>query len=142
MNTLAAIFDQKPPFLRIQSEGFRLQEELLPELRFRIHDFTCLRKLFAAGRVQCYSLNATTAPDGKQCCLCAWNYTCNRILRLMIMIENTPTPTPAILDVNELSFPDIQPILDQLPPNRTHDTLISATIERRNKRTLIRFQII
>jgi len=138
--TLTMAFGAKPPFIKIGQEGFHINGQATPQINLKIHDYTFMRKLFSAGKMTCYSMDATTAKDGKCCALCNWNYTCTKVIRLMVMIQSQSDPLPAILDVNDASLENLAPILDQLPIDRLHDTLITATINPQIKGLLIDFQ--
>ena len=140
--TLQLAFGAKPPFIKLNQNGFSINDQTHPKIDFKIHDYTFMRKLFSAGKMTCYSMDAIAAKDGKCCALCNWNYTCTKVIRLMIMIESLRDPFPAILDVNEASIESIAMILDQLPSDRLHDTLITATIKQNIQGITINFNAI
>jgi len=140
--TLQLAFGAKPPFIKLTPNGFHIDDHDHPRIDFKIHDYTFMRKLFSAGRLTCYSMDATTAPDGKCCALCTWNYTCTKVIRLMIMLESHGGPHPAIFDVNSASFETLAPILDQLPKDHLHDTLITANVTQTARGIAINFKAI
>lgn len=132
MSLTETMFQTRIPFVTITPNGFSV-DGCHESLDFQIHSFSFIRKLFADNRIACYSLDAQTGKDGHQCCLCDWNYRCTKVIRLKIMVQNTPRPTPAMLDVNEHSFPSIEKILEETPPDELHKTLVTATINRENR---------
>lgn len=133
MSLTDAIFQTRIPFVTITPDGFIVEREQCGSLDFHIHSFSFVRKLFANNRLACYSLDARTGKDGHQCCLCDWNYRCTKVIRLKIMVQNTPTPTPAMLDVNDHSFPSIEEILEKTPPEDLHKTLVTAKTNTDNR---------
>jgi hypothetical protein len=128
MSLTKTIFQTRIPFITIAPNGFVVETQRHESIDIHIHSFSFIRKLFSDNRIACYSLDAQTGKDGHQCCLCDWSYRCNKVIRLKIMVQNTPMPTPAMLDVNDHSFPSIEKILEGIPPEELHRTLITATI--------------
>lgn len=133
MSLTETIFQTRPPFITVTSNGFIVEGKPHDSLDIHIHSFSFMRKLFSDHRIACYSLDARVGKDGRQCCLCDWNYRCTRVIRLKIMVQNTPTPIPAMLDVNDHSFPSIEKVLEQIPPEDLHKTLVTATINTGNR---------
>lgn len=133
MSLTETIFQTKTPFVTLTPRGFMIDGQPYEHLDIHIHSFSFIRKLFSDHRIACYSLDARTGKDGRQCCLCDWNYRCTRVIRLKIMVQNTPTPTPAMLDVNDHSFLSIENVLEQIPPEDLHKTLVTATINTDNR---------
>ena len=127
MSLTETIFQTRIPFVTITPRGF-IVEGCHESLDFHIHSFSFIRKLFSDNRIACYSLDAQTGKDGHQCCLCDWNYRCTKAIRLKIMVQSTPKPIPAMLDVNDHSFPSIEAILEDVPPEELHTTLGTATL--------------
>jgi len=128
MSLTETIFLTRTPFVLPTLNGFTVDGRPYDQLDFHIHSFSFMRKLFSDNRIACYSLDARTGRDGHQCCLCDWNYRCTKVIRLKIMLQNMPTPTPAMLDVNDHSFPSIEKILEKTPPEELHKTLVTATL--------------
>jgi len=140
-NLISTIFNTKPPFIKVTNEGFRVNDHLQRTIQFKIHDFAFIRKLFTNARMSCYSLDAVTSKDGRRCDLCSWNYTCNKIIRLMVMVQQQPEPIPAILDINDHSLEQAAAILEVIDPADLHTTPINATIKENTKRINIHFEI-
>jgi hypothetical protein len=126
--------------VKVADDGFLIGEGKVKEMVFTIHDFAFIRKRFSAGRMTCYSLDAVTSKDGHRCDLCTWNHTCNKVVRLMILISQ-PSPLPAILDVNEHSLDQIGAILETIEPNSLHTTPVCATLNRNSGRLSIAFEL-
>lgn len=133
MSLTETIFQTRTPFITLTLSAFIVEGKPYESLDVQIHSFSFIRKLFSDHRIACYSLDARTGKDGHQCCLCGWNYQCTRAIRLKIMVQNTPTPTPAMLDVNDHSFESIEKILEEVPPENLHKTLVTATINTDNR---------
>lgn len=136
---LQTVFHEKPPFIPVKSDGFRLKQAIYPAIDIKIHDFLFIRKLFSHGKMACYSLDAITSAKGKRCALCSWNYACTKVVRLMVMVETLDPPIPAILDVADASLGNIGPILEEIPPEKMHTTLITAAIQPNAKPLKITF---
>jgi hypothetical protein len=56
--------------IRVTQKGFRLEDDILPELSGRIIKSTMLRKLFQDGDLVCQSKDGVTAEDGTVCATC------------------------------------------------------------------------
>ena len=134
-------FNTKPPFVKVADDGFLIGDSKVTEMVFTIHDFAFIRKLFSAGRMTCYSLDAITSKDGRRCELCTWNYTCNKVVRLMILIDQEPRSLSAILDVNEHSLDQVGVILESIEPSALHTTPVRAAFSRNAGRISITFEV-
>ena len=129
MSLIDKIFRTNVQYIKPTLSGF-LFDKRYASLDFHIHGYGFMRKLFNGSDLACYSMDAQTGRDGHHCCLCDWNYRCTKIIRLRVMLQNTPVPTPAILDVNDHSFPSIERILEDIPAQELHTILITATITK------------
>ena len=132
MSLIETIFRTNVQYVKPTLSGF-LFDKRYDSLDFHIHGFSFMRKLFNGSTMACYSMDAQTGKDGHHCCLCDWNYRCTKIIRLRIMLQNTSIPTPALLDVNDHSFPSIEKIIEDISPQDLHKTLITATINTDNR---------
>lgn len=133
-------FNTKPPFVKVTPQGFLVYGQSTTTIEFMIHDFAFLRKLFSSGQMTCYSLDAVTSKDGRRCELCTWNYTCNKVVRLMILINQQPNPVPAILDVNEHSIEQVGELLEAIEPSAMHTTPVCASIHSTGGKLNITFE--
>ncbi len=127
MSLSDTIFKTQIPFIKPTLTGFLVNGQHLENLTLHIHSFSFMRKLFSENRLTCYSMDAETGKAGHHCCLCDWSYRCTKVIRLKVMIQNTPTPTPAMLDVNDQSFASIEQVLETIPHEELHKTLVTAT---------------
>lgn len=139
MSLSDAIFQTKIPFVKPTLTGFIVDDRHLKTLDIHIHSFSFMRKLFSENRITCYSMDAVTGKAGHQCCLCDWSYRCTKVIRLKIMVQNTPAPTPAMLDVNDHSFPSIEHVLETVPHEELHRTLVTVAANTTNRALKIDF---
>jgi hypothetical protein len=140
MSLSTTVFQTQIPFVRVGTNGFIVAGRDLKTLDIHIHSFSFMRKLFSENRISCYSMDAVTGKAGHQCCLCDWSYRCTKVIRLKIMIQNTPAPTPAMLDVNDQSFPAIEHVLETVPHEELHKTLVTATVNNQTSGLKINFK--
>lgn len=138
---LQTTFHQKPPFIPVNQHGFHIDNQHHNPVDITIHDFLFVRKHFSHGKMVCYSLDAVTAANGKCCNLCAWNYACTNIVRLMVMIHSIQPNLQAIIDVADASFDSIGHVLETVNPKDLHKTIITATVKPESKPLKIQFDV-
>lgn len=140
MSLSDTVFKTQVPFIKVGITGFVINGQHLKALDLHVHGFRFMRKLFSANKISCYSMDAVTGNAGHQCCLCDWNYRCTKVIRLKVMVENTTSAIPAMLDVNDASFASIEHILETIPPDELHKTLVTAIINTQNHGLKIDFK--
>jgi hypothetical protein len=140
MSLSDTIFKTQIPFIKVGITGFMIDRQHIETLDLHIHSFRFMRKLFSETKIACYSMDAVTGNAGHQCCLCDWNYRCTKVIRLKVMVENTTPAIPAMLDVNDTSFSSIDHVLENVPHDELHKTLVTATINTQNNGLKIDFK--
>ncbi len=109
------LFSQsRPPFIAVRDGKLRIGDDAFRELTVRIQEARPVRKLFAARRVKCYSLDARTGKDGQFCELCSQRGVCSRRLQLRLACRIGEQDHPAILEVPTFSFRAFDRMLEDI----------------------------
>lgn len=131
-----------PVYISIRDYNFIINDKSLPLVKGIIHNLMPLRKFFFAGRLMCYSYNNKTGKDGRYCAFCHNRFRCQKRLRLMILVVNAEKePLPAILEINQFSFDNLDQLIEQVGPKALPDTLLHITlVDDDHDRKVIEFQ--
>jgi hypothetical protein len=130
----------RPPFILVRHRRLYIGDQEYEQLNVCIHEITPVRKLFVAGKLQCYSLDCRTAKNGRLCELCSDRHRCSRRLQLRLAYGEGQHQKPAILEIHRYWFDAFDKFLksidliDNLPK-------ITVTIkpEQNNGRTNLEF---
>lgn len=126
------LFSQsRAPFITVRDGRFHIGDEVYSELTVQIRDARPVRKLFAARRLKCYSLDARVGKDGQFCELCTERKACSRRLQLRLVYRIEEQDNPAILEVPTFSFRAFDRMLENIGGiDKLPDTLVQITTVR------------
>jgi hypothetical protein len=125
---LNALFQNDPPFITVNSDGFQLDGTRHPSLHVYIEDYIAVRKLFEGRSLSCQSIGAVKNRQGRHCSLCSMRYRCRQGIRLMLLLDGESGQRPAALDVGSASFPSLQALLDRISPEQLAETLVEILV--------------
>lgn len=132
-----------PTFVSIKGEKFILNSSLHDYLKCIIQKAQPVRKLFRNGKLDCYSMDAKISHSRKiYCVFCDQNYSCQRKIRLSMIMINCPEPIPIILEINRPSFPGFQQLVEKIGENELRDTPVNlAIVYDDNDKKFIEFSV-
>jgi hypothetical protein len=117
--------DTKPQFIAVRDTAFVINGTAHHAIRALIQKAQPIRKHFQQGRLVCYSMDGKRAHrTNTYCVFCQHNFTCQRKIRLSMILIDRPDPIPAVLDLNYPSFKAFQDLLEQVP----EDTLMRTPV--------------
>ena len=123
------LFSQsRAPFITVRDGKLHIGDSAFSELTVRIQEVSPVRKLFAARRLKCYSLDARTGKDGQFCELCSERSACSRRLQLRLTCRIREQDKPAILEVPTFSFRAFNRLLEDIGGiEKLPDTLVEIS---------------
>ncbi|MDH3494393.1 MAG: hypothetical protein OEM82_12635 [Acidobacteriota bacterium] len=108
---MAFFQQQKPAFVSLQKEQFKIENNLYDVLRVMIVKIQPIRKFFRKGKLQCYSMDGKISRSKKYCVFCDDAWQCQQKIRLAMFRLNEMQPL--VLDLNQQSFEPLQTLLQQ-----------------------------
>ena len=131
------IDDAKPHYVEVKPKRFVIGGRGHEEIVAFIEDIMPVRKLFREKKLICHSQDGETGRDGSHCALCRDRYKCRKRLRLMLMVNNLDEKAvPAILEINQQSFDNLQNALLDIEDGKLRNTLVKMTVGKNEKGAL------
>ena len=129
-------------YLNVSGENLCFNGQTHRAIRFLLCRLQPIRKRFHQGRLACHSPDARTSKDGQFCAFCPRRATCQRKLRLSLHIIDGATLTPAFFELNQSSFPALQPLLEQHGEQALkHQPITMKVVYDHHERTRIEFTL-
>jgi len=120
---------------------FELDEKQYEQLKCSIKQITPVRKLFKGKKIECYSNDAKRGKNGEYCAVCAKRINCRQRIRLMLLVNtDTDEQVPALLEINNNSFGELQKMLEPLKQEELTDLLIVIGVEKQEKYLQVQFK--
>ncbi len=118
----------RAPFITVRDGRLHIGESAYSELTVQIQEVSPVRKLFAARRLKCYSLDARVGKDGQFCELCGERGACSRRVQLRLNCRIGEQDQPAILEVPTFSFRAFDRLLEDIGGiEKLPDTLVEIS---------------
>ena len=139
------LFNKKrAPFMTVRNGQLHLNDEAFNELTVQIQSAQPVRKLFAARRLKCWSMDCTTGKDGHFCEFCTERSACSLRLQLRLVCRIEEQDSPAILEVPKYSFHAFDRMLEDIGGlDKLPDTLVQiSTVRAENGWTNLDFKAI
>lgn len=128
-------------YIAVNSHGFVLDGKQYGQLECSIKQITPVRKLFKGKKIDCYSNDAERGKNGEYCALCAQRMNCRQRIRLMLLVNSgTEEQVPALLEINNNSFGELQKMLEPLKQEELADLLIVIGVEKQEKYLQVQFK--
>ena len=136
-----AVFNESNAvYIAVNCRGFNIGGRIFDELECCIKDIIPVRKLFKGNKVECYSNDAVIGKSGEYCSLCKKRKHCRKRMRLMLLIHEENSETPAQMEINTNSFNNLREALEPIPENELSKTLINIKIEKQAKYLQLKFK--
>lgn len=133
--------ETKASYIAVSSDGFELDGKQYGQLKCLIKQITPVRKLFKGKKIECYSNDAERGKNGEYCAVCAKRMNCRQRIRLMLLVNtDAEEQVPALLEINNNSFGELQKMLEPLKQEELTDLLIVIGVEKQGKYLQVQFK--
>ena len=133
--------EAKASYIAVNHDGFELDGKQYGQLECSIKQITPVRKLFKDKKIECYSNDAERGKNGAYCAVCAKRMNCRQRIRLMLLVNTgAEEQVPALLEINNNSFGELQKMLEPLKQEELADLLIVIGVEKQEKYLQIQFK--
>ena len=133
--------ETKASYIAVNSDGFELDGKQYGQLECSIKQITPVRKLFKGKKIECYSNDAERGKNGEYCAVCAKRMNCRQRIRLMLLVNTgAEEQVPALLEINNNSFEELQKMLEPLKQEELANLLIVIGVEKQEKYLQIKFK--
>jgi len=123
--------EEKPQYLSVNKNGFILDGKQYSIINAFIENIIPVRKLFVDKSIKCYSNDAKKGKEGQRCSLCIRHSRCSKRLRLMMLLAiKNEEKIPAILEINQNSFNNLEKMLENIKEEELRQILIEIKVKQ------------